>query len=83
MTPNPKPRNGVGGWILLIAIVLGGNAGSSYLRPQPPHNPDITTEAWIKMTVTVDRLEREMTELSRDVRDVLRRLPQQSPPQRP
>lgn len=72
-----KPRNGVGGWIVLAAICLGGSTGGAFLRPQAPHNPDITTAGWIKMTATVERLDRELTELSRDVRRVLRLVAQQ------
>ncbi len=76
-----KPKNGVGGWIVIAVLCLGGSTGGtiggSYLRKPPPHNPDITTEAWITMTVTVDRLDREMTKLSSDVREALRRLPRQ------
>ena len=79
----PKPPNGVGGWIALALLVLGGSTGGSYLRPAPPHNPDITTTAWNKMCRDVDNLQRDLAELNVAVREVLRLVPQQPPHKQP
>lgn len=71
-----KPRNGVGGWIALAAIVLGGSAGGSYYRPQSPHNPDITTAAWVQMTRDVADLRTAMDDVKEALHEIAQRLPQ-------
>lgn len=73
--PNPKPRNGVGGWIALALICAGGSTGGSFIRSQPPHNPNITTAAWIKMTLDMERMDRNLATLTGVVEEIARRLP--------
>lgn len=75
----PKPRNGVGGWIVLALICAGGSTGGGYLGRQDSHNPGITTEAWIKMTLDVERIDRNLAKLTRTVEEMARRLPQTPP----
>ena len=82
-TETPRPRNGIGGWILLAAICLGGSTGGGYLGRQTPRNPDITTTAWNEMCRNVDKLQRDVAELKFTVREVLRLVPQQPPQKQP
>lgn len=42
-----------------------------------PHNPNITTEAWIKMQLDVEGLGEKLKVLGEQVRELVRRLPQQ------
>lgn len=61
----------------------GASGGATWLRPLPPHNPDITTAAWVKMTVDVERIDRNLVKLTADVREIAQRLPRQPAQKQP
>lgn len=76
-TPNPKARNGVGGWIAIAMLCGGASGGATYLRPPPSHNPDITTADWITMKQDVKYLREVALTHGLKLDVIITRLPQQ------
>lgn len=78
-TQSPKPRNDIGRWFVLALICLGGSTGGTYLRPQVPHNPNITTEGWIEMRSQIRELLRDVSKLHLAVQGLTQQLAQKQP----
>lgn len=74
MTTNPKPRNGVGSWIVIAVLCGGASGGATYLRP---HNPNITTEGWITMKQDVKYLREAVLKHGLKLDAIAARLPPQ------
>lgn len=70
-TDKPKSRNDIGRWIVLALICAGGSTGGAVLRP---HNPGITTEAWVKMQVDMEAVRKDVGILGEELRALIRRM---------